>query len=154
MHVFCSLFTREFQESRHVQQIQLKYSPFQLNYSPDGKTILYTTTGRTVGALTFGREGEETKDQWHVSTVIDPSNGVCPVVFCPVIPRFSLAAQKALVASTVTFNHAGDGIVLTYNTESNLRILSYPSLAFLSGVPAHVAGCQTVVLDPRGRYGL
>lgn len=66
------------QESRHVQQLQLKFSPMQLNYSPDGKTILYTTTSRTLGALTYGREGEETKDQWHVTTISDPASpGVC-----------------------------------------------------------------------------
>ncbi len=55
------------QESRHVQQIQLKLAPVQLNYSPDGKSILYTTTNKVLGSLTFGREGEETKDQWRVA---------------------------------------------------------------------------------------
>ncbi len=66
------------QESRHVQQIQLKFSPMQLNYSPDGKTILYTTTSRMLGALNFGREGDETKDQWHVTSISDPASpGVC-----------------------------------------------------------------------------
>ncbi len=42
--------------------------------------------------------------------------------------------------------------MLTLNSESNLRILSYPGLAFLSSLPAHVAGCQAAALDPRGRY--
>ncbi|RDX53847.1 WD40 repeat-like protein [Lentinus brumalis] len=122
-------------QSRHVQQIQLKFSPMQLNYSPDGKTILYTTTSRMLGALNFGREGDETKDQWHVTSISDPAS-----------------PGKAVAASTATFNHAGDGIVLTLNSESNLRILSYPGLAFLSSLPAHVAGCQAAALDPRGRY--
>lgn len=43
--------------------------------------------------------------------------------------------------------------MLTLTSESSLRILSYPGLAFLSSLPAHVAGCQAAALDPRGRYG-
>ena len=61
------------QESRHVQQIQLKLAPVQLSYSPDGKTILYTTTNRNLGVLRFGKEGEEAKEQWRVAD----TNGVC-----------------------------------------------------------------------------
>lgn len=52
-------------ESRHVQQLNLKLAPSQLNYAPDGKTILYTTLSRQLGVLTFGKEGDDTKDQWH-----------------------------------------------------------------------------------------
>ncbi|KAI0774515.1 WD40 repeat-like protein [Fomes fomentarius] len=115
-------------QSRHVQQIQLKLAPVQLNYSPDGKSILYTTTNKVLGSLTFGREGEETKDQWRVADM----------------------SGKQMFASTATFNHAGDGIVLTHQSEHIIRILDYPDLAVLHNTPAHVGGCVAAALDPRG----
>ena len=45
-----------------MQQIQLKLAPVQLNYSPDGKSILYTTTSKFLGALTYERVGEESRE--------------------------------------------------------------------------------------------
>ncbi len=56
-------------ESRHVQQVNLKVAPSQLNYAPDGKTILYTTTNRLMYVLTYGKEGDDTKDQWHQADI-------------------------------------------------------------------------------------
>lgn len=58
-----------------------------------------------------------------------------------------------MFASTATFNHAGDGIVLTHQSEHIIRILDYPDLAVLHNTPAHVGGCVAAALDPRGRYG-
>ncbi|KAI0722697.1 WD40 repeat-like protein [Earliella scabrosa] len=117
-------------QSRNVQQIQLKLAPVQLNYSPDGKSILYTTTSKFLGALTYERVGEESREQWR------------PVDM----------TGKQTSASTATFNHAGDGVVLTHQTESTIRILSYPDLAVIHNTPAHVGGCVAAALDPRGRY--
>lgn len=39
----------------------------QLSYSPNGKAIVYTTTGRTLGVLNFGKTGDETREQWRVA---------------------------------------------------------------------------------------
>ncbi|KAG1812284.1 hypothetical protein EV424DRAFT_107018 [Suillus variegatus] len=33
------------QESRHTQQIILKISPVQTNYSPDGRALIFTSAG-------------------------------------------------------------------------------------------------------------
>ncbi|KAI0832675.1 WD40 repeat-like protein [Trametes gibbosa] len=117
-------------QSRPIQHVPLKFAPAQLNYSPDGKTIMYTTTSRQVGVLTFGKEGEETKEQWHHADM----------------------GGKVLTASTATFNHVGDGIVLTHQSESYIRILDYPGLNVIQSTPAHVGGCVAAALDPRGRY--
>ncbi|TBU47243.1 WD40 repeat-like protein [Dichomitus squalens] len=117
-------------QSRHVQQIQLKPSPVQLSYSPDGKTILYTTTNRYLGVLTFGKEGDEAKEQWRVAD----TNG------------------KTIYGSTTTFNHAGDGLILTTQSDPAIRALDYPGLNLLHSIPGHVGGCVTTALDPRGRY--
>lgn len=53
-------------ESRYVQSLQLKVQPAQLNYSPDGKTVLFTTSLKLLNGLTYGKQGDETKDQWHL----------------------------------------------------------------------------------------
>ncbi|KAI0751043.1 WD40 repeat-like protein [Daedaleopsis nitida] len=136
-------------QSRHVQQIQLKLAPVQLNYSPDGKTILYTTTTKVLGVLTFGREGEEAKDSWRVADMTGVRDSSPPHENTP--PNTS-TMQKPMVASTATFNHAGDGIVLTHQSEHTIRILDYPDLAIVHNTPAHVGGCMAAALDPRGRY--
>ena len=50
------------------------------------------------------------------------------------------------------FNYAGDGIVLTHQTEHQIRIMDYPELTVVHNTPAHVQGCVAAALDPRGRY--
>ncbi|KAI0638425.1 WD40 repeat-like protein [Trametes polyzona] len=119
-------------QSRPLQQVpaNLKLAPSQLNYSPDGRTIIYTTTTRQMYVLTYGKEGEETKEQWHHSDM----------------------GGKTISASTATFNHVGDGIVLTHQSEHTIRILDYPGLNVIQSTPAHVGGCVAAALDPRGRY--
>lgn len=54
-------------ESRYVQQLPLKNtSPaVQMNYSPDGRVLLYSTSVKYMHYLTYGKEGDETKEQWH-----------------------------------------------------------------------------------------
>ncbi|KAL6309854.1 WD40-repeat-containing domain protein [Sparassis latifolia] len=115
-------------QSRYIQQCQLKVSPVQTNYSPDGRTILYTSAGKQMFVLAYGKEGDESKEQWHLSD------------------------KDPIMASTATFNHVGDGIILTHQTEHTIRILEYPSLSPIHSTPAHVGGCLAAALDPRGRY--
>ncbi|KAH7887377.1 WD40-repeat-containing domain protein [Phlebopus sp. FC_14] len=114
-------------QSRYTQQIQLKVSPVQTNYSPDGRTLLFTSAGHQLFFLTFGREGDSAKETWQTSD-----------------------KDGTIVASTAMFNHVGDGIILTHHSEPALRIMDYPSLALRESTPAHVGGCIAVALDPRG----
>ncbi|KAI9574260.1 WD40-repeat-containing domain protein [Boletus coccyginus] len=116
-------------QSRHVQQIQLKVSPVQTNYAPDGKSLLYTSAGHQLFFLTYGKDNDSSKDAWQISD-----------------------KDGTIVASTAMFNHVGDGIILTHHSEHNLRIMDYPSLTLRESPAAHVGGCVAVALDPRGRY--
>lgn len=54
-------------ESRYIQQIALKVSPVQTNYSPDGRALLYTSAGHQLFFMTLGKESEEAKEQWSLS---------------------------------------------------------------------------------------
>lgn len=49
------------------------------------------------------------------------------------------------------FNHTGDGIILTHNSEHSLRVMDFPSLSLYESPAAHVGGCVAAALDPRGR---
>lgn len=60
-------------ESRYIQQIALKVSPVQTNYSPDGRALLYTSAGHQLFFMTFGKESEESKEQWSLFE----KDGVC-----------------------------------------------------------------------------
>jgi len=60
-------------ESRYTQQVALKVSPVQTNYSPDGRALLYTSAGHQLFFMTFGKENEEAKEQWSLSE----KDGVC-----------------------------------------------------------------------------
>ncbi|KAL4081453.1 hypothetical protein V8B97DRAFT_2014302 [Scleroderma yunnanense] len=42
--------------NRHLQQIQLKVSPVQTNYSPDGKALLCPSAGHQLFFLTLGKD--------------------------------------------------------------------------------------------------
>ena len=37
----------------------------QLNYSPDGKVLLYTTIHKSMYLMRYGKEGDDAKEQWH-----------------------------------------------------------------------------------------
>lgn len=117
-------------QSRYLQQCSLKVSPVQTSYSPDGRALLYASAGHQLFFMTLGKEGDETKEQWHLSE----------------------KDAVRLTGSTAMFNHVGDGVILTHHSEHTLRIMDYPSLTVRESPAAHVGGCVAVALDPRGRY--
>lgn len=116
-------------QSRYLQQCSLKVSPVQTSYSPDGRALLYASAGHQLFFMTLGKEGDETKEQWHLSE----------------------KDAVRLTGSTAMFNHVGDGVILTHHSEHTLRIMDYPSLTVRESPAAHVGGCVAVALDPRGR---
>ena len=59
-----------------------------------------------------------------------------------------------MTGSTAVFNHAGDGILLTHNSEHTIRVMDFPSLTIRESPAAHVGGCLALALDPGGRYNL
>ncbi|KAI0309405.1 WD40-repeat-containing domain protein [Amylostereum chailletii] len=116
-------------ESRHVQQCSLKTTPVQTNYSPDGKTLLYVSASHQLFFMAYGKHGEDGKETWA-----------------------SVERDNPMMASTAMFNFAGDGVILTHNSEHTIRITDYPSLTLRENPAAHVGGCVAAALDPRGRY--
>ena len=58
---------RIYLESRCIQQCQMKVSPVQTSYSPDGRSILYASAGHQLFFMTLGRMGDETKEEWYPS---------------------------------------------------------------------------------------
>ena len=63
-----SLFNhRIYSESRYIQQCQMKVSPVQTSYSPDGRSLLYASAGHQLFFMTLGKMGDETKEEWHPS---------------------------------------------------------------------------------------
>jgi hypothetical protein len=52
-----SLFSRS--ESRHLQQCTLKVSPVQINYAPDGKSLLYVSSGNQLFFMSYGKDSED-----------------------------------------------------------------------------------------------
>ncbi|KAF7290897.1 WD-REPEATS-REGION domain-containing protein [Mycena chlorophos] len=117
-------------QSRHTQQCSLKVSPVQTSYSPDGRVLLYTSSGHAMSFLVYEKDSEDpdAKESWQPSP------------------------KQSTMGSTALFNHAGDGLVLTHHSEFTLRVLDYPSMALRESLVAHVGGCLAVAFDPRGRY--
>ena len=54
-------------ESRCIQQCQMKVSPVQTSYSPDGCSLLYASAGHQLFFMTLGKMGDETKEEWYPS---------------------------------------------------------------------------------------
>jgi len=115
-------------QSRCIQQCQMKVSPVQTSYSPDGRSLLYASAGHQLFFMTLGgKMGDETKEEWYPS-------------------------ERDAIGSTAIFNHLGDGVVITHHSEHTLRVMDYPSLTIRESPAAHVGGCVALALDPRGRY--
>ncbi len=94
MHGVCVPYTmfprmsnpsRSLPESRHLQQCTLKVSPVQINYAPDGKSLLYVSSGNQLFFMSYGKDSEDSTapTQW---SPMDRS----PVVFS--FPSFPLRA--------------------------------------------------------------
>ncbi|KAJ3792659.1 WD40-repeat-containing domain protein [Lentinula aff. detonsa] len=93
-----------------------------------GRWLIWASTQHQMYTLTFGKVGEETKEQWRLSDK-DPVTG-----------------------TTAIFNHSGTGLVLTHISENGFRVLDFPDFEVRDHPAAHVGGCSAVSLDPRGRY--
>jgi THO complex subunit 3 len=52
-------------QSRSLQQLTLRSAPMQINYSPDGRTIVCVSVAHHVSFLALGKEGEESKETWR-----------------------------------------------------------------------------------------
>ncbi|KAG7097347.1 hypothetical protein E1B28_004702 [Marasmius oreades] len=115
-------------QSRYIQQIASKSAPNYTTYSPDGRTIMICSTANHTSFLSFGKEVEDSKEQWRPTDKVPTT------------------------ASTGIFNHAGNGLILAHHAEHSVKVLDYPSMEARESAPAHVAGCVTLALDPRGRY--
>ncbi|KAG1866947.1 hypothetical protein C8R48DRAFT_703750, partial [Suillus tomentosus] len=107
----------------------LKILLVQTNYSPDGRALIFTSAGLQLFFLTYRKDGDATKAQWHLSD-----------------------EDGSIVTSTAMFNHVGDGIILTHHSEHSVRVMDYPTLTLRESPAAHVGGCVAVALDPRGKY--
>ncbi|KAH9036036.1 WD40-repeat-containing domain protein [Lactarius deliciosus] len=117
-------------QSRHIQQCTLKVSPVQINYAPDGRSLLYVSSGNQLFFMSYGKDSDD-------STA--PS-------------QWSPMDRSPVTASSAMFNHTGDSVILTHMSEHAIRIVDVPSLALRENLAAHVGGCVAAALDPRGRY--
>lgn len=131
------IFLTTITESRYIQQVPLKVSPVQVNYAPDGKSLLYVSGGNSLFFMTYGTTAEEIK----------PEGKSAPLKEWQVSDRDTVRP-----GSTAIFNHLGDGVIVTHHQEHTLRVMDYPSLTVRESPAAHVGGCIAVALDPRGKY--
>ncbi|KDR84028.1 hypothetical protein GALMADRAFT_236618 [Galerina marginata CBS 339.88] len=115
-------------QSRYTQQVQLKVTPAQMSYAPDGQSMLYCSAGHQLFFLNHGKKTEEAKTEWYT---ID---------------------RGPFSGSTAIFNHVGDGVVVSMQTEHTLRVIDVPSMNVQDSPAAHVGGCIALALDPRGVY--
>ncbi|KAI0340896.1 WD40 repeat-like protein [Trametopsis cervina] len=118
-------------QSRHIQTLHLKHSPAQTVWSPTGKDLVCITTSRNVLFAQFGHTGEGPSQSWQAVEREGPPMGA---------------------TTWVTFNHAGDGMIVSVSSEHQIRLVDYQSLNVLLATAAHVGGCNTTALDPRGNY--
>jgi len=52
-------------ESRYVQQVSLRVPVARTAYSPDGRSLIYTTTKDNLFWLEYCRKGDDVKEEWH-----------------------------------------------------------------------------------------
>lgn len=135
--LFCSSSQRDrrivfwdARQSKPTHTINLKYTPVQLVYSPDASTILSVSSLYKLFILTYGKDGEDSPEQWRVRPSPEP----------------------LLPITTVLFNHTGDAFITAHTADANLRAIRYPSITSATSFAAHVGGCIATAFDPRGQY--
>jgi len=116
-------------QSRCIQQCPLKVSPVQTGYTPDGRTLFYVSAGHYLSFMELGKEPSDPKESWRI-----------------------VEKEQPITASQALFNHAGDGLVVSFYSEHSLRVFTYPGLIIQETPAAHVGGCVAMAQDPRGRY--
>ncbi|PAV21167.1 WD40 domain containing protein [Pyrrhoderma noxium] len=117
-------------QSRCVQTYVHSIAPSRLNYSPDGKTIVFTAVTPQFGFLTLNQGKGETKPSWS----------------------YSKHENRSLSATCAIFNNIGDGLVMCHSRQNSITVVDYPSLNVRENFSAHVWGTQDIAIDPRGRY--
>jgi THO complex subunit 3 len=76
-------------ESRFIQQCVLKLAPSYTQYAPDGRSLLYVTAGQQLMFLSYGKEPEDTKEQWQPKILPNQKESVCSydTESPPVVPQ-------------------------------------------------------------------
>jgi len=59
--------TSAYSVSKHVQSYTSKTSPVQTTYSPDGRSLLYTTAGYMTFFLHLDQKEGDSKPQWYAN---------------------------------------------------------------------------------------
>lgn len=117
-------------QKTYIQTLQFsKILPVSTTWSPDGRTVLWTSAGRQTYVLGFGQREGETRESWSTQT-----------------------QPHMIHATQATFSNAGDLIVTNNAMDHTIKVMEFPSLKLVHTSAAHVAGCTAVALDPRGRY--
>jgi THO complex subunit 3 len=50
-------------ESQHVQQLTVKVPPVQINYAPDGESLLYVSSGNQLFFMSYGKDSDDSAAQ-------------------------------------------------------------------------------------------
>jgi hypothetical protein len=87
-------------ESRHVQQLTLKVSPVQINYAPDGESLLYVSSGNQLFFMSYGKDPDDsaTQAQWS------------PMDRAPVLVHSLPPVPPSLTSFSIMGALAADGI--------------------------------------------
>ncbi|KAH6919358.1 WD40-repeat-containing domain protein [Coprinopsis sp. MPI-PUGE-AT-0042] len=101
------------------------HPPLRTQYSPDGRSLLFITSGHQ---LLFLAHRDRPREAW----------------FQP--------DSAAVTASKALFSHTGNSILALYHTSNAIRLHRFPSLLEFEAFPAHIGGCMALALDPRGMY--
>ncbi|KIK67706.1 hypothetical protein GYMLUDRAFT_256545 [Collybiopsis luxurians FD-317 M1] len=133
-------------QSKCVQQIPLKFGPIYTNYSPDGRTLVCSSSAHQMYIFAYGKTGEETKEQWRLSDKDPVGSSINN------IHQNENSSNEQITGTAAIFNHVGTGIILTHIAENVFRVMDFPSFTLRAHPAAHVGGCSAVALDPRGRY--
>lgn len=121
----------------------------QVQYSADGQNILARERGDDMNADTISVYDVRSGEVLH--RIGGTSAGLGASVIMPFFRMISSYSPLLYQVYQTSLNHTGE---LAYATGGNgsVAILSYPSLEPLDKLVGHMKSCQTVSVDPRGRY--
>ena len=132
-----------------VQGFTVDITPINIQFSPDGKTLMGWDSRNTTFSLHYNKRDGDLKGTW----VKDPETKVAGetvsifqyFVFCDI----DVHRDNDQNVMDSAWLHNGGGVIVA-TSDGWIRVLEYPSLRQWDAFKGHWGQCNTIDIHPRG----
>ncbi|KAF8580584.1 WD40 repeat-like protein [Ramaria rubella] len=120
-------------QSRPTQVINTSRHPINVQYSPDGKTVMVVDDDDRLSFIKHGNTGTDGQLEWKAGEIA------------------RVAGLGSALGAIALWNHVGD-VIFSSTNDGVVRMISYPDMELQEKASAHARAIYALALDPRGKY--